>query len=178
MYPSKGQSTEDRQTCLQTMIPRPRVRVMMLTEQTGARRTLATLGNVPIVPKLSPTSFHTTSKLLHFVVISLLLFSSLNPVSGCKCIPPSLERTYYSRSTVNYVRARVVRVIDAKTSFGTRRYVLRIQQNYKGCPPRKTITVRTRAQSAACGVFLKKGSPYVLPLRKGISQSIVLCDVR
>lgn len=119
------------------------------------------------------------SAVLRLLLCSFVLTSSLAPIFACHCHPPTLPETYFRTATANYVRARVLRVGEP-THFGhsgIRRYVLQIQQMYKGCPRGKIIVVRTQAVGPACGILLEKGASYVLPLTKEKSPFINRCTV-
>ena len=112
---------------------------------------------------------------LALLLTALLLLSSGS--AACKCAGlPTVEKSYHSEDTAHFVRARVLSKRDPPSRFAEPRYTLRIQANYKGCPRRGRVVVRTRIGSAACGVVLAVGRSYVLPLNAAPRPFITSCQ--
>ncbi len=124
------------------------------------------------------------------VLLVAFLALGINLAHACSCLPlDTFTRTYY-RSLKAGTPFTLVKVLRSKTrnaepvgpfeSFGKEVvYTLKVFKISDGCTPRlpyKTFAV-TADNSAACGVNLKVGSLYILPLKKGanIENRINLC---
>lgn len=106
----------------------------------------------------------------------LLLAALLSSAFACKCINPTLHRTYYATDVANYVKTTVISS-NTDQELGLIKYILSVDKNFKGCAPGKKVEVYTPESSAACGVSLDVGTQYVLPLREEKMRMIFLCDV-
>lgn len=114
----------------------------------------------------------------HLLLITALVILSFTPAFACRCLPPSLAGDYYLSRNINIVRARVLKVIEPKSLRGLRRIIVKVQQNYKGCPPRRRLVLRTPVSSATCGARLQVGVSYVIPIGVGTRPLINSCQVR
>lgn len=119
-------------------------------------------------------------RLASVLLILFVLVHSSSQALGCTCPFTSLSRVYFSRDTTWYVRARVTKVVlitEPSTRIPrTRVYALRIQGVYKGCLRRNRVVVTSPWSGGACGVSLRRGVSYVLPLRRGRNPMVFLCD--
>lgn len=106
---------------------------------------------------------------------SILVVLLVTIASACKCVPPTIQRSYYPPTTKSFVSATILRI---RPKANIIKYRIRIVFDYKGClQPGKKLTVVTSAFSSACGVTnLKKKVTYVLPIRAGKRPRISLCD--
>ena len=112
---------------------------------------------------------------LLLLLTALLLLSP--PSAACRCASaPSVEASYHSAAAAHFVRARVLSVRNPSARFGERRYVLRVEANYKGCARRGRVVVTTRVGSSLCGAVLAVGRSYVLPLGAAPRPAINSCQ--
>jgi hypothetical protein len=80
--------------------------------------------------------------------------------AACSCVIPDLNRNYENADQV--LRVRVVSPLTAAD--GERRYLaVSIGDSFKGClPQRQWLVIKTRSDSAACGIRLQIGTDYLL----------------
>lgn len=112
------------------------------------------------------------------LLLLLLVALAAPSTDGCRCLIPSLHRTYYDANTINYVKAKIRRVKNPSSINGKRKYVIKILQNYKGCPPlKRRVIIFSFVSSATCGLNLQKKKIYALPIRPGPMPIVSSCDV-
>lgn len=109
-----------------------------------------------------------------FLASVLVVLTLLSPTTACSCIRTTLKRSYFESFTKFVVRATPISTFQTRQK---RIYVLRVQTVYKGCTKRSTLVVETALNSAACGVFLRLRTSYLLTLGQGSPLTINLCSV-
>ena len=101
------------------------------------------------------------------------LFVSAN---ACTCLSSDLPDAYHNTFAKRFVKATP---LSTFTNSNKRFYLLKIEQEYKACPPLPNrVLASTNLDSAACGIILTLNTPYIMPLNKlGLSAEINLCQV-
>lgn len=112
-----------------------------------------------------------------FFLPTIFLFVLFPPILACRCLPMSLPQEFYFKENVNFVKARVMKIIEPPSQFGVRRIVASVQRTYKGCHPTTHIILHTAASSASCGVHLQVDESYILPLSAASTPSVNSCQV-
>lgn len=98
----------------------------------------------------------------------------LSSASACRCVKTSIEKAYFDENAKFFVQAVPYAVTTTPTD---RIYKLRILKQYKSCTKISSVSVRTSISPSTCGVLLKIGTPYVMPLDKAPAGNINSCQV-
>lgn len=88
----------------------------------------------------------------------LAVVAEARPVEACSCLASTVESSYQNSSDV--LSVRVLLSVDA----GSERWSLaRVSKAYEGCTePGALVVLSTASSSAACGVSLPAGVPYLV----------------
>jgi Tissue inhibitor of metalloproteinase len=101
-------------------------------------------------------------------VLLLLLFALLSShnystVWACDCMPGPITVASSLNATESVLRGRVVRRLAVDQESQVYQYIVQVERRYKGCDfsPDSRIIIETGANSAMCGVTLRRSQTYL-----------------